>query len=74
MAAALTAAVTVGAATAAVVIEIVRQRTVRGAFLIYHNGEGLERFQNAREFPGLVWNHFKIRHFPLHPAPAFTIQ
>jgi hypothetical protein len=73
MATALTA-VTVGAATAAVATEIVRQRTFRGAFLIYHNGEGLERFQNAREFPGLVWNHFKTRHFPLHPAPAFTIE
>jgi hypothetical protein len=62
------------ATAAAAAIETVGLRTFGAAFLIYHNGKALELSQTAREFPGLVWNHFKTRHFPLHPEPAFTIE
>jgi hypothetical protein len=28
--------------------------------------EATDLFQNVREYPGLIWNHFKTGVFPLH--------
>jgi hypothetical protein len=43
-------------------------------FLMCRNAGCSDRFDISREFAGPVWNHFKTRLFPLHPAAAVNID
>jgi hypothetical protein len=42
--------------------------------LICRNGNAADLVQNVREYPELVWNHFKTPVFPLHPHAASNIR
>jgi hypothetical protein len=50
------------------------QATICGVFLDFPQRRTIELLQDAREYPGLVWNHLKTRLFPLHRRARSNIR